>query len=142
MEYRRQSHAVYHTEYHIVISTKFRRRIIKPGIREYIRLSLKGIERKYPEIRIQEMNSDEDHIHLLARIAPKMSVSHAVNIIKSNTSRKMSKKFKWLEDVYWGCEGIWSIGYFVSTVGINEQVIRKYIEYQGKEDSGQAQLEF
>ncbi len=50
-------------------------------------------------------------------------------------------KFPFLDKVYWGVEGIWSIGYFVSTVGINESVIRKYIEMQGKEDRGQAQLE-
>ncbi len=47
-----------------------------------------------------------------------------------------------LSEVYWGDDGIWSGGYFVSTVGLNEEVIRKYIEMQGKEDDGQAKLEF
>jgi putative transposase len=49
--------------------------------------------------------------------------------------------FPFLDKVYWGVEGIWSIGYFVSTVGISEEIIQKYIELQEREDSGQAQLE-
>jgi len=63
-----------------------------------------------------------------------------VNTIKSNTSSAIKKKFDFLKKVYWGTDGIWSDGYFVSTVGINEQIIRKYIERQGQEDSGQARL--
>ena len=54
----------------------------------------------------------------------------------------MRKKFAFLDKVYWGVGGIWSVGYFVSTVGITEETIRKYIEMQGKEESGQALLEF
>ena len=88
------------------------------------------------------MNSDLDHIHMLVSIAPKMSVSSAVNIIKSHTGKMVRRRFNWLNKVYWDQEGIWSIGYFVSTVGVTEEVVRKYIEWQGKEDSGQAKLEF
>lgn len=54
----------------------------------------------------------------------------------------MRKKFRFLDKVYWGQGGIWSRGYFVSTVGISETTIRKYIEKQSEEDSGQVLLEF
>ena len=54
----------------------------------------------------------------------------------------MRKKFLFLKDVYWGEDGIWSGGYFVSTVGINEAMIRKYIDMQGREDGGQAKPAF
>jgi putative transposase len=64
-----------------------------------------------------------------------------VSLIKANTARDMREKFPFLNKVYWGSDGIWSIGYFISTVGVNESVIRRYIEQQGQEDSGQAQLE-
>jgi len=70
-----------------------------------------------------------------------MSVSIAVNIIKSNTSAALKKRFKFLKKVYLDEKGIWSVGYFVSTVGVNEAIIRKYIRLQSKEDVGQAQLE-
>ena len=115
---------------------------MKWGVNEYIKRCLLGISKHYPEIGIEEINSDLDHIHMLMRIAPKMAVSAAVNIIKSYTGKMARKRFQWLSKVYWDQEGIWSIGYFVSTVGTTEEVIRKYIEWQGKEDSGQAQLEF
>ena len=67
-------------------------------------------------------------------------MGQVVRILKSNTSRDLKKKFPFLKEVYWGTDGIWSDGYFVSTVGVNEHIIKKYIENQGKEDSGQAQL--
>jgi len=74
-------------------------------------------------------------------IPPKCTVSKAVETIKKNTSRSLQEKFRFLDKVYWNDKGIWGKGYFVSTVGINEQIIRKYMELQGKEDAGQAQLE-
>jgi len=83
-----------------------------------------------------------DHIHILVSIPPKFSVSKIVNMIKANTGSAMRKKFPFLDKVYWGVSGIWSTGYFVSTVRINEATIRKYVQLQGKEDSGQAKLEF
>lgn len=65
-----------------------------------------------------------------------MSVGSVVRLIKSNTSRKLNNQFPFLKDVYWGTDGIWSDGYFVSTVGINKGVIPNYIRLQGAEDSG------
>ena len=101
---------------------------------------LKEVREHYPLIEILEINHDKDHIHLMIMIPPKMNVGEAVRIIKSNTSRELKKKFPFLKKVYWGTDGVWSDGYFVSTVGINEKVIKNYIEQQGQEDSGQAQL--
>ena len=141
MELRRQAHAVYHTKYHLVLSTRYRRKVLKHGMGKYLGVLMKAINRRHPEIEIYEVNTDKDHIHLLLSIAPKMAVSEAVKILKCNTARGMYRKFPYLKDVYWDREsGIWSVGYFVSTVGINEEMIKKYIELQGKEDSGQATL--
>lgn len=77
---------------------------------------------------------------MLVSIPPKLSIGKVVGIIKANTSRRLKEKFSYLKEVYWGTDGIWSDGYFVSTVGINEEIIQKYIQHQGQEDSGQAQL--
>ncbi len=57
-------------------------------------------------------------------------------MIKQNTARELKQKFPLLKEVYWGTESIWSEGYFVSTVEINEEVIQKYSEDQEKKDSG------
>ena len=142
MEYRKQAHAIYYTRYHIVISSKYRRKILKKGVGDYLKKVIFKINNFHPEVEILEVNTDIDHIHILLIIPPKYSVSKIVNMIKANTGKRLRDKFKFLDEVYWGFKGIWSIGYFVSTVGINEEVIKKYIERQGEEDSGQAKLEF
>ena len=142
MDYKKQSHSVYYTSYHLVISTKYRRKVLKAGFGEYLKKRILGIGEKNPEIEIIEVNTDQDHVHMLLSIPPKYAVSDVVRMIKAKTGAAMRRKFPWLDKVYWGDEGIWSIGYFVSTVGINEKTIKKYIEMQGKEDSGQAKLEF
>ncbi len=129
MEYKKQAHAVYYAQYHIVISTQYRRKVLQ-------------VSKFQPEIEIIEVNTDLDHIHLLVSIPPKFSVSEVVKMIKVHTGTAMRKKFPFLDKVYWGINGIWSIGYFVSTVGINEKTIRSYVQKQGEEDSGQAKLEF
>ena len=140
MDYNRQSHAVFHTRYHIVFTTKFRRKLFKGGMGKYLVYTVKSIERRYPELHILEINTDEDHVHILLSIAPKVSVSDAVRVIKTNTARQLKKKFPFLVSGYFDQKTIWSIGYFVSTVGLNEEVIARYIEQQGLEDSGQAKL--
>jgi putative transposase len=71
-----------------------------------------------------------------------MLISEVVKAIKDKTGLYMRRKFPFLDKAYWDINGIWSRGYFVSTVGIIESTIRKYIKMQGREDSRQAKLEF
>jgi len=139
-EYRRQSHCVYRCDYHIVVSTKYRRQIFNEGIFAYLETKIGDIEKHYPDVKIKEKNHDKDHIHILVSLPPKYAVSWFVRMFKSNTSKGMKQKFPFLKDLYWGTDGIWSDGYFVDTVGMNAERIRKYIEYQGDQDSGQAKL--
>jgi putative transposase len=106
-----------------------------------MKVIMRTIPRRHPEIEILEVNTDKDHIHLLVSIAPKLSIADAVRILKTNTSRMMVKKFPFIREVYRGEMSLWSIGYFASTVGINEKTIQAYVQNQGKEDSGQAKLE-
>ncbi len=140
MQYKKQSNCIYHCIYHIVLVTKYRRKIINNGIHAYMKERLKELNKYYPELEIVENNHDKDHIHLMIWIPPKMTVGQVVRIIKSNTARHLKQKFPFLKEVYYGTNSIWSGGYFVSTVGVNEDVIRKYIERQGREDAGQAKL--
>ena len=142
MECKKQGHSVYYIRYHLVIATKYRRKILKDGFGEYLKKLMVGISRQLPEIEIIEVNTDKDHVHMLLSIPPKFSISEVVKELKAKTGLRMRRKFPFLDKVYWGKGGIWSRGYFVSTVGVSESTIRKYIEMQGKEDSGQALLEF
>jgi putative transposase len=142
MRFRKQAHSVYHCQYHVILPTKYRRKIFNEGVFAYFEDKLKEIYKYYPELQFEKVNHDEDHVHFLLSIPPKMSVGSVIRIIKANTSRALKQKFAFLKEVYWGTDGIWSDGYCVSTVGMNEAMIRKYIENQGKEDAGQATLEF
>ena len=136
-EYRKQSNCIYLCEYHIVFTTKYRRKIFIKGIGEYLGTRLCEIQKRYPEIDIMEYNHDKDHIHMLVSIPPKLRVGSVVRIVKTNSSRWLKEKFgEYLRQVYWGTNAVWSEGYFVFTVGRDEQVIRRYIEMQGRDDEG------
>ena len=78
---------------------------------------------------------------MLMIIPPKYAVSNVVGRIKGVTSSKLRKRFSWLRKVYWKENLVWSAGYFVSTVGIDEDKILRYVKWQGSQDSGQAKLE-
>ena len=96
---------------------------------------------KLPGCEIITYNIQIDHIHMVMIIPPKYAVSVVVGKIKGMTSSELRKKFDWLGKRYWTENVVWSPGYFVSTVGIEEEKILKYVEYQGHQDSGQAKLD-
>ena len=143
MKLYKSAHSIYKTQYHIVWITRYRRKILVTGINSYLEIKLQEIRRHYPDWEYIEIGIKPDHVHLLYMvIPPKYAVSKTIEVIKKNTSRSLSKKFTFLEKVYWDQKGIWGRGYFVSTVGINEEVIRRYVQSQAEEETGQAQLEF
>lgn len=140
METRRQAHSVYRCEYHIVWIPRYRYEILVDGVAEYLEIKLDEVRKYHPEIEYLEKNIQKDHIHLLVSFPPKYSISEVVGIIKQNTGRELKNKFDFIRRTYYGRGGIWSVGYFVSTVGLDEKIIRNYIKYQQEEDSGQAKL--
>ncbi len=79
---------------------------------------------------IEELNIQEDHVHLLIQLRPSISVSKVVQIIKGGSSKKIREEFPELEEFLWG-RNFWADGYFVETCGkLNEDAIRKYIKNQ------------
>ena len=90
---------------------------------------------------IIELNMQVDHIHMLIVIPPKHGVSAVIGQIKQYTASRLREKFGWLKKVYWKERVVWSPGYFVSTVGLDEKQILAYVKWQAHQDSGQAKLE-
>jgi putative transposase len=121
--------------------TKYRKAIFNEGIFAYLEKKLAEIMEHYPLIRFETVNHDKDHVHFLVSIPPTETVGKVIGIIKQNTSRELKQKFPFLKRVYWGTDAVWSEGYFVSTVGVDEAVIRRYVEEQGKKDAGQTKFE-
>ena len=141
MRLHKQAHTVYKNQYHIVWVTRYRHPWLTQGIDDYLKLKLREASKHHPDWEMIEIGVDKDHVHIHMIIPPKYAVSIVIKALKSNTAREMKTKFQpWLSRWYWDNKGIWSRGFFSSTVGIDEQTIRNYIKQQGEDDAGQAQL--
>ena len=142
MRTRSLSHCTYQHQYHIVWGTKYRFKYLKPYVKEVFLELIFGLVKKYPQLHLHAINTDIDHVHLQIEIAPDISVSRVVKLIKGNTSIRLKQRFKFIREMYLD-EGIWSVGYFSSTVGLNETQIKQYIQYQGRRDhSRQTRFKF
>ena len=141
MKIRYSAYGAYHHQYHIVWIPKYRRKILKGELKKFVEARLSDIQDYHPDVEIEKYSVQEDHVHLVVTIPPKYSVSSIVGKIKANTSRKVRLRFDVVKKTYWRNE-FWSPGYFSSTVGITEEVIKRYVEFQEKIDKGQLQLEF
>ena len=142
METRLSGHGAYRTEYHVVWIPKYRRRILNPGVGAYLSKLFPTLLRQMPGVEIVVQNIQVDHIHTVMIIPPRYAVSEVIGRLKGQSASLLRKQCAWLSKVYWAENIVWSPGYFVSTVGIDEAKIIRYVEYQQRQDSGQAQLEF
>ncbi len=140
MDIRLSAHGAYHHEYHLVWIPKYRRRVLKGDLKEFVAKRLTEIQEFYPEVEIQQWSIQVDHVHVIAVIPPKYAVSAIVGKIKANTSWEIRQRFPEIKKVYWRHE-FWSPGFFSSTVGIDEAVIKRYVEFQEKVDKGQLTLQ-
>jgi len=93
-----------------------------------------------PGIKLETIGFDKDHLHMVMSIPPKYSIAPVMGKLKSQSASQLRKVFPWLAEVYWNENIVWSPGYFVSSVGVDEETIIKYVELQGRQDSGQLQL--
>jgi len=141
METRVSGHGVYQAEYHVVWIPKYRRRILNPGVRGYLRKLFPKVMRSLPGCEIIELNILMDHIYMLIVIPPKYGVSAVIRQMKTAYSKSIEGKVNWLEKVYWKKRVVWSSGYSVSTVGLDKKQITAYVKWQAHQDSGQAKLE-
>jgi len=136
MRIRRLNHSVYQIQYHIVWGTKYRRKVLKHYVRKELIKSLYKTQKKYPDWYFHQINTGDDHVHLLMEIPPKYSIASVVQKLKSIASVDLRNKFKFINEIYDKNDGMWGSGYFVSTVGLNEENIKKYIARQNNYDSG------
>ena len=135
MRNRSLNHSQYQIEYHIVWGTRYRNKYIKDYVKDELRKYLYHATKKYPTLFIHSFNTNEDHVHLQIEIPPNLSIAAVVQRLKSESSKVLQKKFKFIREMY--IDGsIWSVGYFVSTVGLNEAMIKRYIANQGRKDKG------
>ncbi|WP_270382203.1 IS200/IS605 family transposase [Megamonas funiformis] len=132
---RSLAHTRWMCKYHIVFTPKYRRKIIYNKLRRDIVQTIKDLC-KWKGIEIIEGKAMPDHIHILVKIPPKMSISNFMGYLKGKSAmmifaRHGNLKYKFGK---FGNNNFWSTGYYVSTVGLNEATIAKYIREQDTYD--------
>ncbi|WP_237388072.1 IS200/IS605 family transposase [Xenorhabdus sp. Sc-CR9] len=132
------AHTKWLCKYPIVFSPKYRRKIIFSRLRSSIGEILRNLC-KYKGVEIIEGHLMPDHVHMLVSIPPKISVSSFMGYLKGKSSLMIFDKHANLKYKF-GNRKFWSEGYYVSTVGLNEVTIRKYIREQEKSDLIQDKL--
>ena len=142
MRFRKSNHSIYKTEYHVVWTPRYRRKLFSnEGIKKYAEKILSSIENLEDDIEVIKVNVRPDHIHLVIVIPPRVSVASVIQYIKTKSSQKIKSKYSFMQKAIWGRSGIWSRGYCVSSVGMNEKTILAYVTHQEKDDKGQLKLE-
>ena len=137
-KYKKLSHVVYKCDYHIVWVPKYRFRILTGAIKADVESDI-GMLCEWKRCEVEELSVQPDHIHLLVSIPPKVSVSELVGTLKGKLAIKLFKSYPRLKQKpYWG-NHFWARGYFVSTVGIDEEKIRRYVRYQEDEEKKEEQ---
>lgn len=131
MQLDTNNHSVFLLYYHLVLVTKYRRKVINDNISNRLKEIFEKIQWNY-NIILQEWNYDKDHIHILFKAHPNTEISKFINAYKSASSRLIKKEFPEIKEQLWK-EYFWSRSFcLLTTGGAPIEIIKKYIESQGK----------
>jgi putative transposase len=137
-EYASLNHTVWECKYHVVFIPKCRRKTLYVELRDYLGDVFHRLAQQR-ESRILEGHLMSDHVHMLVQIPPKYAVSQVVGYVKGKSAIHLARVYAERKRNFVG-QHFWARGYFVSTVGRDETVIREYIKNQEKEDERLEQL--
>ena len=126
------AHMKWMCKYHIVFTPKYRRKVIYNQYRESLQDIIRTLCR-YKGVEILEGHMMSDHVHLVLSIPPKISVSSFMGYLKGKSALMMFERHANLKYKF-GNRHFWAEGYYVSTVGLNEATVRKYVREQEKHD--------
>ncbi len=127
------SHAIWYCKYHIVWTPKYRYKILTGELKVEVDRCIRLFSNQKSG-KVEELNVQKDHVHLIISIPPKVSVSEMVGILKGRTAIRVFSNFKKLKErPYWG-NHFWAKGYCVDTIGLNIEMITKYVRYQEEQE--------
>jgi putative transposase len=138
-DYESLRHTKWECKYHIVFIPKYRKKTLYGQLRKDLGPVLRELASQR-ESKIEEGHLMGDHVHMLVSIPPKYSVAQVVGYIKGKSAIYVARTYMGKRRNFVG-ENFWARGYFVSTVGRDEKVVREYIRNQEKEDQRLDQLE-
>jgi len=130
---RKLIHTIRHYQYHIVWVPKYRHRILTGAVGNDVGNCIRAFSHQ-KEVEIVELSIQPDHVHILAMVPPKVSISDYCSIVKGRTAIRVFNKYRDVKDKpYWG-NHFWTEGYCVDTVGLDSKMIRKYVKYQENQE--------
>ena len=139
--FKRLSHVLWCCKYHIVWVPKYRYRVLSGPVAEELYKTIQVYSGRL-NCYVKELNIQKDHVHLLISVPPKVSISKLIGTLKGKTAIQVFRQFPYLKNKpYWG-NHFWARGYCVDTVGIDEEIIRKYVKFQEKEEQRQTSLKY
>ena len=138
-EFKKLAHAIWECKYHIVWCPKYRFKILHGPLQKSVEEIITQLC-EWKKLEMLEMNVQEDHVHLLISIPPKYAVSDVVGFLKGKCAIKVFNRHFELKRRYWSLY-FWAKGYCVSTVGLDEDRIRKYVREQENLDARQGELD-
>ena len=137
--FRRLSHSIWHCQYHITWVPKYRYRILVGGVREAVEEGIHAIC-GYTNCEVMELNVQRDHVHMVVMVPPKLAISDFLGRVKGQTAMKLFRRYRQLrKKPYWG-NHFWAKGYCVDTLGLDPEMIQRYVKYQEKQESLAEQL--
>ena len=133
-EYETLNHTTWDCKYHVVFIPKYRRKLLFQELRKAL-----GEVFRQKEAKVEEGHLLPDHVHMLLSIPPKYAVSQVIGFIKGKSAIHLARVYGETRRNFVG-QSFWARGYFVSTVGRDEEVIRNYIRNQEEEDNRLEQM--
>ncbi len=138
--YEQASHVFWRCQYHIVWTPKYRFRILRNKVGKDVYRSIHVYCQQLGCI-VLELNVQIDHVHLVVKIPPKLSISKLMGALKGKIALKLFSKYPYLrKNKMWG-NHFWQRGYFVDSVGIHEEIIRRYVRHQEKQEKLEEQAQ-
>ena len=137
--FKKLSHSIWECKYHIVFCSKYRYRIFDSQIGEYAKQQVYQLARQKDLVEVEEINVQPDHVHTILSVPPKYAISDMMGFLKGKMALNLFHRYERLGKQYWG-RHLWSRGYCVSTIGLDEDQIRKYVRWQEKNDKRAEQL--
>ena len=132
-QFKKLAHSLYECKYHVVFCPKYRYKILQEEVRQYVTRQIYRLSGQKDGVEVLEVNVQADHVHVVLTIPPKYAVSELMGFLKGKLALRLFDRFPELRKRYWG-QHVWSRGYCVSTVGLDEDRIRKYVQWQTKTD--------
>ena len=123
------SHVIWHCQYHIVCVPKYRYRVLQGKVAYEVGKSIR-VHSERLGCKLVELSIQPDHVYLLVKVPPKVSISNLMGSVKGRTAIQIFRQFPYLKEKPYWRNHFWAKGYCVDTVGVDAEMIRKYVKYQ------------